>query len=94
MTISRTSRYQRNATALVRDRHGQAQVAVMRRRPVEQLLRVSDYRWRGGERVDDVAARYYSSESSWWMFAEANPKVLDWTDPPAGIQIMVPRGVA
>ncbi|MEV6309995.1 hypothetical protein AB0M10_15520 [Streptomyces sp. NPDC051840] len=94
MAISRTSRYQRNATALVPDRNGQLQLAVMRRAPAGQSLRVSDYRWRADERVDTVAADYYESESSWWMYAEANPRVLDWTQPPAGLQILVPRGVA
>jgi phage tail protein X len=94
MAISRTSRYQRNATALVADRKGQLQLAVMQRSPTDQSLRVSDYRWRSGERVDSVASEYYGSETSWWMYAEANPQVLDWTNPPAGLQIMVPRGVA
>ncbi|NIY68043.1 hypothetical protein [Streptomyces malaysiensis] len=94
MPISRTSRYQRNETALVPDRHGRPQLAVLHRAPVDQKLRVSDYRWRAHERVDSVAAEYYGSETSWWMYAEANPQVLDWTQPPAGIQIMVPRGVA
>ncbi|MFC4498534.1 MULTISPECIES: hypothetical protein [Streptomyces] len=94
MAISRTSRYQRNETALVPDRNGQLQLTVMQRLPVDQSLRVSDYRWRAAERVDAVAAQYYGSETSWWMYAEANPRVLDWTQPPAGLQIMVPRGVA
>ncbi|MFB7311713.1 hypothetical protein [Streptomyces sp. NPDC056192] len=94
MAISRTSRYQRNETALVPDRNGQLQLAVMPRRPADQSLRVSDYRWRAHERVDSVAAEYYGSESSWWMYAEANPRVLDWTQPPVALQIMVPRGLA
>ncbi|MFE2539055.1 hypothetical protein [Actinacidiphila glaucinigra] len=94
MAIARTSRYQRNATALVAGRDGQLRLAVMHRRPVDQSLRVSDYRWRDSERVDDVSTRYYGSESSWWMYAEANPGVLDWTQVAAGQQVMVPRGVA
>jgi hypothetical protein len=94
MAIDITSRYQRNHTALVPDRNGNLQLAVVHRAPVDQTLRVADYRWRDSERVDDVAARYYGSESSWWMYAEANPQILDWTQVPTGQQIMVPRGVA
>lgn len=94
MAISLTSRYQRNTTALVPDRHGRLQLAVMRRPPAAQSLRVSDYRWQDSERVDTVAARYYQSESAWWMYAEANPSVMDWSRVPAGQQIMVPRGMA
>ncbi|MFI7083871.1 hypothetical protein ACIBUR_09720 [Streptomyces anulatus] len=94
MSISLTSRYQRHATALVKDRHGRLQLAIMHRGPESRSLRVSDFRWRGDERVDDVSTRYYGSESSWWMVAEANPQILDWTQVPAGMQIMVPRGLA
>lgn len=94
MAISRTSRYQRNETALVKDRNGRLQLAVLHRRPEPLQLRVSDYRWRAGERVDEVATRYYDSETAWWMYAEPNRNILDWTQVPAGRQIMVPRGVA
>lgn len=94
MAIDITSRYQRNVIALVPDRSGSLQLAIMPRRPAAQTLRVTDYRWRGDDRVDDVAVRYYGSESSWWMYAEANPGILDWTQVQAGQQIMVPRGVA
>ncbi|MEV5264832.1 hypothetical protein [Streptomyces werraensis] len=94
MPIDMTSRYQRNETALVPDRTGRLQLAIMHRRPVDQRLRVSDYRWRSDDRPDDVSSRYYGSESSWWMVAEANPQIMDWTQVPAGQQIMVPRGVA
>ena len=94
MAIDITSRYQRNETALVTDRNGNLQLAIMKRAPVDQKLRVTDYRWRSDERVDVVAARYYGSESSWWMYAEANPQILDWTQVPVGQQIMVPRGLA
>ena len=94
MAIDITSRYQRNETALVPDRSGTLQLAVMPRRPAQQTLRVTDYRWRTNERVDSVASRYYGSESSWWMYAEANPGILDWTQVQAGQQILVPRGLA
>ncbi|MEU1816085.1 hypothetical protein ABZ543_12940 [Streptomyces roseifaciens] len=92
--IDRTSRYQRNDVALVKDRAGRLQQTILRRPPVDQNLRISDYLWREHERVDTVAARSYGSESSWWMFAEANPRILDWTLVDPGIQVMVPSGLA
>lgn len=91
MLISRTSRYQRNQTALVADRHGDPQLCVVRLAPVDQVLQVSDYRWQQVDRVDHLAAEYYGSESSWWMFAEANPQVLDWLAVPPGTRVRVPR---
>lgn len=94
MAISRVSRYQRNTTALVVDRHGNRQVAVMRRAPVAQRVRVMDTLWRHGDRVDLLAGRYFGSAQEWWVIAEANPQVLDWTAPAESTPVMVPRAVA
>jgi phage tail protein X len=91
MLISRTSRYQRNSTALVNDRNGNPQLYIVHRQPVAMALQVSDYLWRQADRVDSIAGDYYGSESSWWMFAEANPHVLDWSEVTAGTRVRVPR---
>jgi phage tail protein X len=91
MLISRTSRYQRNITAVVDDRNGAPQRYIVHRQPVAMTLQVNDYLWRQGDRVDSLAASFYGSESSWWMIAEANPSVLDWVSVPAGTRIRVPR---
>lgn len=91
MLISLTSRYQRNTTALVDDRDGNSQLYIVHRPPVGMVVQVNDYLWRQSDRVDKLAADYYGSESSWWMFAEANPHVLDWSAVPAGTRVRVPR---
>lgn len=95
MAVSLTSRYQRNDVGLIVDRHGALQRAILRRAPQAQTLRVSDHLWQAGDRVDLLGARYYGSETSWWMIAEANrAAVLDWTSPAPGTALVVPRGVA
>lgn len=94
MAISRVSRYQRHTTAVVVDRHGNRQVAIMRRVPVAQRVRVMDTLWREGDRVDLLANRYLGSAQEWWVVAEANPAVLDWTAPAGSTPVMVPRAVA
>ncbi|MBD0734068.1 tail protein X [Streptomyces sp. CBMA29] len=91
MLISRTSRYQRNVTALVQDRNGATQQYIVHRVPTAMTLQVNDYLWQQGDRVDSLAADYYGSESSWWMIAEANPHVLDWADVAPGTHIRIPR---
>jgi hypothetical protein len=91
MLISRTSRYQRNFTALVADHAGNPQEYIVHRQPVAMTLQVNDYLWTQDDRVDSVAADFYGSETSWWMIAEANPQVLDWTEVAVGTRIRVPR---
>lgn len=94
MPIDLTSRYQRNDTALVSDRKGRLQKAILHRSPVNQDLRVVDYLWRDQSRVDITAASYFGNELPWHIFAEANPRVLDWTQVTPGTQVMVPRAVS
>jgi hypothetical protein len=94
MAISRVSRYQRNTTSLVVDRHGNRQLAIMRRAPVSQTVRVMDTLWQAGDRVDLLANRYFGSAQEWWVIAETNPQVLDWTAPAQSTPVMVPRAVA
>ncbi|KJK55521.1 hypothetical protein [Saccharothrix sp. ST-888] len=92
--ISRTSRYQTNALATFVDRHGNAQIGIVYQPPTAQRLTVRDYRWRDSDRVDTVAYRYYQAEDAWWMYARANPQILDWTRPSAGTAVMIPSGMA
>lgn len=91
MLIDRTSRYQRNLLDLVADRNGNPQQYIVHRTPVAMTLQINDYLWRQYDRVDSVAAGYYGSESSWWMIAEANPQVLDWTSVVPGTRVRIPR---
>lgn len=94
MAISRTSRYQRNTTAVVVDRNGNRQVAIMRRVPEARRIRVMDYLWQVPDRVDTLASRYYGSQTRWWEFAEVNPHILDWTRPEPASPVMIPHAVA
>lgn len=91
MLISRTSRYQRNLTALTNDRGGHAQQYIVHRQPQAMVVQVQDYLWQEGDRVDTLAASYYGSETAWWMIAEANPQVLNWSSVPVGTPVRVPR---
>lgn len=94
MAISRTSRYQVNQVALFTDRNGNAQVGIVHRTPTTQNLQVRDALWRDSTRIDSIAAAQYRAEDAWWVYARANPNVLDWTSPPAGTAVMIPNGVA
>ncbi|MFE6745947.1 hypothetical protein ACFVGM_08860 [Kitasatospora purpeofusca] len=94
MAVSQSSRYQRHRTAIVVDRAGRRQVAIMRRVPTAQRVRVLDALWQESDRVDTLAGRYVGSPLRWWAVAELNPGVLDWTRPAPGSPVMIPRGLA
>jgi hypothetical protein len=94
MSVSRTSRYQTWQQALFTDRNGNPQLALVHHAPAAARLTVRDYLWRVHDRVDSVAAKFYLAEDSWWLFAQANPNTLDWTQPTPGTAVIIPHGVA
>lgn len=90
--ISLTSRYQLNKVGVVLSRTGRPRLAILHRMPDAMLMRVVEHLWTAYDRIDVLAARYYGNETSWWMIAQANPTILDWTSVNVGTVIRIPRG--
>ena len=45
-----------------------------------------------GERLDQIAARYYNNRCDlWWFIAEYNPEVRDFFNIPAGTLLRIPN---
>jgi hypothetical protein len=43
-----------------------------------------------GERLEQLAWRYYRDPEAWWIIAVANPEILYPEDIPAGTEVRVP----
>jgi phage tail protein X len=90
-SISLSSRYQRNRVGTVVSRNGVPRQAILHRYPTPLLVQVVEHLWTSFDSIDILAARYYGNESSWWMIAEANPRILDWTSIPVGTIVRIPN---
>ena len=44
-----------------------------------------------GDRLDLLADEYYRSPSFWWLIAEFNPEIIDFTTISPGTLIRIPR---
>ena len=44
-----------------------------------------------GERLDQIATKYYKNPGYWWIIPEFNPQIVDFTNIPDGTVIKVPR---
>jgi hypothetical protein len=44
-----------------------------------------------GERLDQLANKYYRNSEYWWLIPEANPEILDFTNIVPGTTIRIPR---
>lgn len=94
MAISAGSRYTRNVVTAFVGSDGRTRQTIMPRRLDALTLTVTDYTWRESDRVDVLAAQVYGDETMWWVFADANPEILDWTRIPPGTVVRVPSGVS
>jgi hypothetical protein len=44
-----------------------------------------------GERLDQIAFKYYTRCDYWWIIPEYNPEVEDFSNIPAGTILRIPR---
>jgi len=54
-------------------------------------LNYIDYEWKNGDRLDNLATKFFLFPTRWWIIAEFNPKISDWLNVPAGTNIRIPR---
>lgn len=43
-----------------------------------------------GDRIDNIAFRFYGDPLRWWVIADANPQIMDWSVLYPGELIRVP----
>lgn len=43
-----------------------------------------------GDRIDNIAFRFYGDPLRWWVIADANPQIMDWSVLLPGTLIRVP----
>jgi hypothetical protein len=54
-------------------------------------MNYSVYQWKTGDRIESLAAQFYSYPTKWWIIADHNPQISDWLNVPIGTEIRIPR---
>lgn len=44
-----------------------------------------------GERLDQIATKYYKRPEFWWYIPEFNPEISDFNNIPAGTKLRIPN---
>ncbi|MFE9834039.1 hypothetical protein ACFYP4_02650 [Streptomyces sp. NPDC005551] len=94
MTIAAGSRYANNAVQPILGRDGITRQTIMARQASARVYTVVDYVWNYGDRPDLIAGQAYGDETMWWVIAQANPQILDWTELAPGTVVRIPNGVS
>jgi hypothetical protein len=55
------------------------------------LVRYWVHEYVEGERLDQIAYKYYKKPEYWWIIPEYNPQLEDVTDIPAGTLLRIPN---
>lgn len=90
--ITSDSRYRTATLQTVTDSDGVTRQEMRVPFPTSRTLSFTYYRIKAGDRIDTIANEVYGNGRLWWMIADANPEILDWTDPTTGLVIRVPSG--
>lgn len=94
MTISAGSRYATNTVAAVTDDSGVTRQTILPAPRTAKIFNVTEHVWTDGDRPDLLSGRVYGDETLWWVIAQANPEILDWTEVAPGTVVRVPSDVA
>jgi hypothetical protein len=87
--IAETSRYVNSAIDVVTDERGTHQ-SMNTVPPQDMVFEFTYYQIAAFDRPDTLAAFLYDDGGLWWVIANANPEILDWSQMKAGDIIRVP----
>lgn len=90
MTIYRGSRYENSVVDFVSTRSdGDALPIVFYEFSQQGLVPYLEYTVVEGERLDQIADKFYKRASLWWLIPEFNPQIKDTLDVPAGTVLRI-----
>jgi len=88
--ITEDSRYVNSTVDVVTDDRGTHQ-SVNTSPPQDMVFEFTYYQIGAWDRPDTLASFLYDDGSLWWVIANANPEILDWSKMKVGDIIRVPR---
>lgn len=53
------------------------------------LIQYSEYKWKAGDRLDNLAMQFYKDPEKWWLITEYNPEIVDPNNIAAGTIIRI-----
>ena len=87
--ITPESRYSSLAVIVTDTAHGKQQVIDLEP-PSVRTVSFTYYQVEEGDTVDQIAHGEYDSGSLWWIIADANPEIIDWSDLKPGTILRIP----
>jgi nucleoid-associated protein YgaU len=87
--ISANSRYAASTVISV-DKDGQPVNVITPGQQQPQTISYVSHMVTDLDRLDNLSNQYYGDPTAWWIIANANPEIIDWTNLTPGAIIRVP----
>jgi len=92
MTIYKGSRYEYSTVDFVSTTvNGDANPIVYYQLTKLPKITYTEHVYTQGERLDQLAYKYYKNPEYWWIIPEFNPEISDFTNIPTGTVIKIPN---
>lgn len=92
MTIYTGSRYEYASIDFVSTKEGSpAFPIVFYNSPYLTNVRYTEHTYKAGERIDQIAYRYYKDPKYWHTIMELNPEISDFNNIPVGTVLKIPN---
>jgi phage tail protein X len=91
--ISANSRYAQSSVVVITDPYTGADIlTIVAGQQVPYTISYSWYQVQDGQRIDQIAYNAYGDGTRWWVIADGNPGIMDWSSIPAGTLLRIPNG--
>lgn len=92
MSIKKGSRYEYSTVDFLPIKSDESMSAVVFYEfPDTSLITYYEHTFVDGERLDQIAQRYYSRPDLWWLITDYNPQITDILNIPTGTILRIPR---
>lgn len=90
MSISANSRYSSSTIVADTNLDGDDVVVILFSQPADRSLQFTFYQVKADDFIDTIANRFYGDPRLWWVIANANPEIVNWTSLAPGLFIRLP----
>lgn len=89
MSISANSRYAQSQLATIYE-NGQPRLTIVPGEVQPFVVQYVFHQVTANERIDQISYTYYKDATRWWVIADANPEILDFSSLTAGSLLRIP----
>lgn len=88
--ISANSRYANSTVMPSVNLDGNDAMVIQFTAPTDLVFKYTFHQVTADDRVDMLASRFLGDPTLWWVIANANPEILDWSELTPGYPLRIP----